>query len=268
MKTNIVYNEDNIATLERFPSNSLDLIIASPPYDDMDMNFNPINKRGMRKYKGYSWDFKKIAEESYRTLKSGGVMVWVVNDPTKKGTESLASSLQKIYFRLVGFNIHDTMIYRQGGRGAHGSRYCYWQDFEYMLVLSKGKPKTMNFICDRENKTKPRISLEAQGHRHKDGRKKKRRVIERKKYGRRANVWTYHETGTQTKHPAVFPLELAMDHIKTWTNEGDVVYDPFGGRGTTAVACIKTNRNYILSEIAAEYIDIINTNIKNGDCIA
>ena len=261
MKINHVYNENNIETLKRLPNETLDLIITSPPYDDMDMDFNPIPARGMRKYEGYSWDFKTLATECYRTLKQGGVMIWVVNDITNKGTESLASSLQKIYFKMTGFNIHDTMIYRQSGRGAHGSNYCYWQDFEYMLVLSKGKPKTMNFICDRENKAKPRVSLESQGHREVDGTKKAKRVIRRKKYGRRTNIWTYHESGTQTEHPAVFPIDLVRDHIITWTNEGDLVYDPFMGRGTTAVACIQLNRNYIGSEITAEYMQLIEHNI-------
>lgn len=112
MELDKIYNEDNITTLERMPDNYLDMVMTSPPYDDMDEEFNPIPKNGLRNYKGYSWNFKGIVNELWRTVKDGGIVVWNVNDPSIDGSESLASCYQKIYFRKVGFRIHDTMIYR------------------------------------------------------------------------------------------------------------------------------------------------------------
>jgi len=231
------------------PDNYVDLVVTSPPYDNL------------RKYNGYSFDFLNIASELYRVIKDGGTMVWVVGDQTKNGNESGTSFKQAITFQNLGFNLHDTMIYSKCGQGATGSNLAYWQDFEYMFVLTKGKIKTFNPIEDRKNVVKPRTSLQSQGHRTQDGKVKTKRVITRKEYGRRTNIWIYHESNTRTLHPAVFPLQLAKDHITSWSNEGDLVYDPFMGSGTVAKACVELNRRWIGSEISEEYCQIIKNTI-------
>lgn len=146
-----IYNEDQLATLANVPDEFIDLTMTSPPYDDMNENFEVVQKGGMRTYEGYSWDFKKLAEELFRTTKPGGMVVWVVNDPVINGSKSLASSFQKIYFRKCGFDILDTMIYEKNGCSMP-DKYRYLQCFEYMIVLSKGRPKTVNFLKDRKNR--------------------------------------------------------------------------------------------------------------------
>lgn len=251
MKLNKIYNEDNISLISRMPDDFIDLTVTSPPYDNL------------REYKGYTFDFETLAKELHRVTKPGGVVVWIVGDATVNGSETGTSFRQALKFMDIGFNLHDTMIYSKGGQGATGSNKAYWQDFEYMFVLVKEKIKYFNPIEDRKNVVKPRKRMESQGHRLKNGETKGQRIIDRKEYGRRMNIWTYHESGTRTDHPAVFPLQLAKDHIISWSDKGDLVFDPFMGSGTTAIAALDTERQFIGAEIAKEYVEISNDRIKN-----
>ena len=78
-----------------------------------------------------------------------------------------------------------------------------------------------------------------------------------KEYGARYNIWDMPgNKNNRTGHPAVFPVQLVIDHIVTWSNVGDVVLDPFMGSGTTAIAAIKTGRHYIGYEVVPEYYQI------------
>ena len=250
MEINKIYNENCIDTMAKMPDGFVNLTVTSPPYDNL------------RTYKGYSFDFEAVAKELFRVTKQGGVVVWVVGDATIKGSETGTSFRQALYFKECGFNLHDTMIYSKGGQGATGSNKSYWQDFEYMFVFSKGNISTFNLIEDRPNKKKPSKRIENQGHRHATGETKGKRLIERKEFGRRFNIWQYHESGTRINHPAVFPEQLANDHIKSWSNEGDLVYDPFMGSGTTAKMAIINKRNWIGSEISKEYCEIAEKRIN------
>lgn len=254
MEINKVYCENNLETMARMPDDFIDLTVTSPPYDDMDENFNPIKKNGLRDYNGYDWNFKKIAEELFRVTKPGGVVVWVVNDPTIKGSESLASCYQKIYFRKVGFNI-ETMIWNKPAVGACGSNYFYWQAFEYMIIACKGNPKISTLIKDKKNKHAGRNRIFAP-----NGFRGDRNGIIIKNFGTRTNVWNIGvgiaDNSDRTIHPAIFPEQLANDHIISWSNESDLIYDPFMGSGTVAKMAIKLKRNWIGSEISKEYCDI------------
>lgn len=235
---------DNIEGMKQLDDESVDLTVTSPPYDNL------------RTYKGFTWDFEGVANQLFRITKQGGVVIWIVGDATIDGSETGTSFKQALHFKKIGFNLLDTMIYSKGGQGATGSNNCYWQDFEYMFVLTKGRIKSFNPILDRENKTQAREKLESQGHRYKNGDTKKKRVIKRNKFGKRFNIWKYHESGTRKNHPAVFPEKLVEDHILSWSNEGDIVLDPFMGSGTTAKMAKKNNRNFIGFEISQEYCDI------------
>jgi len=256
MMNNTIICGDCIDVMKTMPDGCIDLTVTSPPYDNL------------RDYKGYNFDFEGIAKQLYRITKDGGVVVWVVGDATIKGSETGTSFKQALYFKEVGFNLHDTMIYSKGGQGATGSNLAYWQEFEYMFVFSKGKLETFNPIGDRKNKVKPRKKLESQGHRHNTGETKGKRVIERKEYGKRFNIWQYHESGTRTNHPAVFPEQLANDHIISWSNEGDTVLDPMCGSGTTLKMAKKLGRNYIGIDCSEEYCQIAEKRIKEikGEC--
>lgn len=244
---NKIYNMNCLDGLRLINNEIIDLTVTSPPYDNL------------RKYKGYSFDFENIAKELYRVTKQGGVVVWIVNDSTINGSESGTSFKQALFFKKIGFNIHDTMIWNKGSF-SFPSKNCYHQVFEYMFILSKGKPKALNFIKDRKNLY---VGVRGASGRNKDGARNKGRSYVRDEYGKRFNIWNYSIGGghcTKDKisyqHPAIFPEQLANDHIITWSNENDIVLDPFMGSGTTAKMAILNNRRYIGFEISDEYCKI------------
>ncbi len=253
MDINTIYNEDCLETMKRMPDNFVDLTVTSPPYDNL------------RTYNGYSFDFENIAQELYRVTKQGGVVVWVVGDATVKGSETGTSFKQALYFKECGFNLHDTMIYLKD-QLAYPDTNRYYNAFEYMFVLSKGKPKSVNLIKDKANKSFGR-TVSGKG-RQKDGTSKVRTRANQPVYefGVRWNYWLLYnqKRGIETQHPAIFPEQLAHDHIISWSNENDTVYDPFMGSGTTAVACQNLNRNFIGSELSKEYCDIAEERLAQG----
>lgn len=251
MELNQIYCENNLETMARMPDNFLDLTVTSPPYDNL------------RTYNGYCFDFESVAKELYRVTKQGGIVVWVVGDATLNGSETGTSFKQALFFKECGFNLHDTMIYEKSGM-AYPDSTRYHNVFEYMFVLSKGYPRKTNLIKDRENKYKGKV-----------GGNKRGGLCKRESFGARFNIWRFangRDNSSKDRiafsHPAIFPESLACDHIISWSNEGDIVYDPFMGSGTTAKMALANNRKYIGSEISQEYCDIankrINTYLTNG----
>lgn len=252
MKTNYLYNENCLDTMGRMKDNFIELTVTSPPYDNL------------RTYNGYSFDFESIAKELYRVTKEGGVVVWIVGDATIKGSETGTSFKQALFFKECGFNLHDTMIWNKGKFSAVGSlKTRYAPVFEYMFILTKGKIKTFNPIKDRLNKT---VGQKITGNiRQKDGTMKPKSTKGKitAKYGQRFNIWNNAPQQGKNKHPAPFPEQLANDHIISWSNENDIVYDPFMGSGTTAKMSKINNRNYIGSEISLEYCEMISKRIND-----
>ena len=243
---NKIYNEDCLQTMARMPDGFIDLTVTSPPYDNL------------REYKGFSFPFEEVAKELYRVTKDGGVLVWVVGDSVIDGTESGTSFKQALYFKEIGFNLHDTMIYHKHSPPLTHNRYE--QHFEYMFVLSKGKPKTFNPILEKkiweDNRTQKAIRREKDGSSDIGYAGKSENKI-------KGNVWKYNVGGGHVtadkiayKHPAIFPEQLCADHIFSWSNESDIVYDCFGGSGTTAKMAHLQKRQWILSEISIEYCKI------------
>jgi len=230
----------------------IDLTLTSPPYDDL------------RNYKGYSFEFEKIAKELFRVTKESGVVVWIVGDSTLNGSESGTSFNQALYFKSIGFNLHDTMIYHKDNPPPVGGENRYYQSFEYMFVFSKGTPTLYPIKCKRRNKWNDKRKERVRGVlRSKDGDFTKSLV-------KIQNVWSYVVSGgTSSKdkiayeHPAIFPEKLAEDHIVSWTKEGEIVYDPFMGSGTTAKMSFLNNRRYIGSEISETYHNISERRVKH-----
>jgi site-specific DNA-methyltransferase (adenine-specific) len=233
---------------------TIDLTVTSPPYDNL------------RKYNGNieQWNFDKfkaIAEELFRVTADGGVVVWICGDATIKGSETGTSYRQALYFMQCGFNLHDTMIWQKTARIPTQDRY--YNTFEFMFVFSKGKPKTMNFICDHKNVTagqkrrKDKCINKGKNEKH-DG-----MWLVSGDYSRRENVWRIHiGKNKETKgHPAPFPEELAKDHIITWSNTGDIVLDPFMGSGTTGKMAVINDRRFVGFEIDQGYFEIAEERI-------
>ena len=231
----------------------VDLTVTSPPYDNLRTYNN-----------SSSWNediWKQVIEKLYRVTIDGGVVVWVVGDATIKGSETGTSFKQALFFKECGFNLHDTMIWNKGGFTAVGAlKTRYAQVFEYMFVFVKGKLKTFNALKDRLNKHQTGTFLKnkrlADGNMTEVGKYGKRN-----KYGQRFNIWELANTD-RSKHPAVFPEQLANDHILSWSNEGDLVLDPFMGSGTTGVACKNLGRKFIGIEMDEGYFDIASKRME------
>ena len=247
------YNESNLETMAKMPDNFIDLTVTSPPYDNL------------RTYNGYSFSFEDIAKELFRITKQGGVLVWVVNDSTKNGSESLTSFRQAIYFKEIGFNVHDTMIYAKNNYMPL-THNRYEQQFEYMFVFSKGKPNTFNPIkipSLTAGTKKNRGGSKANETTYAERKRDETTTVKPEK--QKPNIWFYNVgTNDKTTHNAPFPEQLANDHIISWSNENDLIYDPFMGSGTTAKMSILNNRNWIGSEISSEYCEIIEERIKKA----
>lgn len=240
-----VIHGDCLEVIAGMESGLIDLILTSPPYDNL------------RVYRsGSAFDFEGVAAQCTRILKLGGVLVWVVGDETRGGDESGTSFRQALHFKSLGLRLNDTMIYcKSNPRPATESRPRYMNSFEFMFVLSKGRPVTFNPLmepCMRAGSRNLGTFRPIDGNLRRtfgDGRPVKPDKI-------KSNVWTYGVGGDDYGHPAVFPLQLAIDHILSWTNPGDVVLDPFVGSGTTLDACVRTGRVGIGIEKDAGYCEI------------
>jgi len=251
---NKIYHSEAIVFMKQLPDNYVDLTISSPPYGTI------------RSYKGYTFDFEGIARQLFRITKQGGVVVWVCADQTINGSESGDSFRQALYFKDVcGFNLHDTMIYQKFGC-PFPETTRYYPQFEYMFVLSKNKPKSINLLKDRVNKQAGE-KFDKSTDRMPDGTTKPMsfnntgRIPIVKEYGVRWNIWQY-QGQTVAGHPAPFPEQLAADHIVSWSNKGDLLFDPMMGSGTVAKMAIILNRNFIGCDISEEYVALAKERIK------
>ena len=155
---------------------------------------------------------------------------------------------------MVGFNLNDTMIWKKLNPLPVVKQPRYNPVFEYMFVFSKGKPKTFNPIMEPCKCAGLNYNSTCKNMGGENGRTKKNFNINKEKV--KANIWEIAVAQNKTKHPAVFPIQIPIDHIKTWSNEGDIVLDPFIGSGTTALAAKRLNRKYIGIDMSKEYCDI------------
>ena len=252
LELNKIYCMDNVQGMKQLDNESVDLVVTSPPYDNL------------RNYNGFSFDLDGMITELLRIVKLGGVIVWIVSDATINGSETGTSFRQALKFMEKGFNLHDTMIWCKDGGGAIGSNLCYTQNFEYMFVFSKGKPKSVNLINDKKNLSFGKKDGCLTGRRNANGEHKSEVRNHNHEYSRRNNWWRLvpqAEEGSSF-HPAVFPEILVRDHIISWSNEGDIVLDPFMGSGTTAKVARALGRKYIGFEISQEYVDLANKRLQ------
>jgi site-specific DNA-methyltransferase (adenine-specific) len=246
MKINEIYQSEAVSFMRSMEPDSVDLVVTSPPYDDL------------RSYKGYSFDSEAIVSELLRVLTPGGVVVWVVGDKIIKGNRTLTSFKQALQFQSLGFNVHDVMIYRKKNTPFMRSN-AYTNCYEFMFVFTKGKPRVFNPIKEptvRQGEEKMPSNKGADGI--------NRKVLSRLNSEKaRTNIWDYAVgLGGTTKdraafaHPAVFPERLAAEHIMSWSNEGDLVFDPMVGSGTTTKMAKALGRNFLGCDISEEYVKI------------
>ena len=242
---------DNCETLAAMPAESVDLVVTSPPYDDL------------RTYGGHSWDFPRLADELTRVLKPGGVIVWVAGDKTSSGCETLATMRQAIHFcDCCGLDVWDTMIWHKTCPSPGDGKYRYHDAMEYMVVISKGQPKTRNLIKDIPARDAGITHVKTTDRRRDQSNvRKDRKAWVQPAMGCRTNVWSITNGANDCDpvardHPAIFPEKLAKDHVATWSNPGDVVLDCFAGSGTTLKAAKELGRRFVGVEINPEYVAI------------
>jgi DNA modification methylase len=246
---------DCLERMSEIPDGSVDLTVTSPPYDNLRTYNGSLNDWTPEKW-------RKIISELFRVTKQGGVVVWVVGDATIKGSETGTSFRQALDAMSLGFWLYDTMIWDKGVCTSP-TEGRYYSTFEYMFVLSKGKPHAINYLCDRLN-----VGAGTKRRQNKNCRAEKRERGGREyivaDFGRRFNVWKINPYSPATGHPAIFPQALARDHVLSWSNDGDTVLDPFMGSGTTGVACVNTGRRFIGIERDATYFEIAKGRIEEA----
>ena len=250
MEIDRIIEGDCLQVMKQFPDNFIDLTVTSPPYDNL------------RKYHGYTFDFEPIAKELFRVTKPGGVVVWVVGDATIDGSETGTSFKQALYFKEIGFKLHDTMIYNKLNYVPlnHGR---YEQEFEYMFVLSKGKPKAFNPLktaCKSAGcPTNGRTFYQSNSQNMPTPSHKTDVVLDEKIKG---NVWKMPTNSGTSGHPAQFPEQLASDHILSWSNPSDLILDPMCGSGTTCKMAKYHDRHFIGIDVSREYCEIARKRIS------
>lgn len=256
MFENKVYRMDCVEGCKKLESNLIDLVLTSPPYEDA------------RVYSGKNtFNLENLAIELLRVTKPGGIVVWIVADITRDFNESGASFVQALKFKEFGFNLLDTMIwYKPNPMFVGKTARRYNSAFEYMFVFSKGRPNTFNPIME-DCKDAGRVHTSSNGNMN-------RLTDKRKDYWGAGNVCKDKKISSNVffcsigfydrftrEHPATFPLDLANKHIYTWTNENDLVLDPFCGSGTSLVSAMQQNRRYIGFDISEEYVKISENRI-------
>ena len=253
----IIVGECASVMRQEFPDDCVDLIVTSPPYDDL------------RCYGGYDFDCDAIGRQMLRVLRPGGVAVWIVGERVKDG-RTCSSFEQGLAFRDMGFRMHDLMVYQKLNT-PFMRKNAYTQAHELMFVLSKGAPTTFNPLTCPTKQTGVRMTVYGRGA---DGDNSKRRPVKYAARKTRTNVWAY-ATGlsntTRDKfcfgpdgHPAMFPEALARDHILSWSNPGDLVLDPMCGAGTTLKMASLHDRRWVGIEISHDYAGLAERRVKGA----
>lgn len=247
MEVNQIICGDCLEVMKGIDDDYINLTVTSPPYDNL------------RTYNGYTFNFEGIAKELYRITKRGRVVVWVVGDETINGSETGTSFKQVLYFKEIGFNLHDTMIYKKINPLPSGSRR-YIQSFEYMFVLSKNKPIIFNPIKqdakDYREKGKKSTGRQKDGS-LKDYRQKTNiKVIRQNVFEYKIGLFNTTKDKIAFQHPAMFPEQLAQDHILSWSDKGDIILDPMCGSGTTCKMAKKLGRKYIGIDTEIKYCEL------------
>lgn len=241
---------DCVEIMKMFGDESIDLTVTSPPYDNL------------RTYNGFIFDFEKVARELYRITKTGGVVVWNVADATIDGNETGSSFKQALFFKEIGFKLHDTMIWVKPNP-VPTQHTRYQNAFEYMFVFSKGSPKSTNLLREpSKNAGQIKKKHRSTGGRHDDNAEG---FYITKDTKIKNNYWSIPvgDSGSR-KHPAAYPETLARDHILSWSNVGDLIFDPFTGSGTTGKMALIENRNFIGCEISTDYLKIAESRISES----
>ena len=250
---------DCVDEVRKLDAESAHLVVCSPPYDDL---------RTYGQDETPDWNFFALAGELFRVMVPGGVVCWNVGDAISKGGgETLMSMRQAIHFvDVAGFRMHDTMIWHKLNFSSP-SFTRYHQCFEYVFVLSKGKPRCFNPIKDKRNATAGQVgNLGVNTFANVDGTRSERKKHITAELGMRHNVWSGPTRGQEDMccempHPAMMPKWLVRDLIRSWSNPGDTVLDPLCGSGTVPIQALEVGRSAIAIDRNPDYIALVHKGI-------
>ena len=247
---------DCVEGIKKLPDESIDLMITSPPYD------------GIRKYNGFNYDLHATGKEIYRVLKDGGIAVMVIQDQTKNFGKTLTSFKMIIdWCDNIGFKLFETVIYKKhGGEGAWWTKR-FRVDHEYMPIFLKGeRPQYFNKEHLKIPSKHGGKTMTGCATRLTNGKTLKSKKVTINLMKCRGTLWNYTTCGDGSRlkhqHPATFPNKIPFDFIECFCPKKGVVIDPFIGSGTTALAAIELERNYIGFDISKEYCDLAKKRIK------
>lgn len=247
---------DAVSEMARMPECSVDLVMTSPPYDNI------------RDYKGFDFDINAVGREMHRVIKDGGVAVVVMQDQTKNFGKSLTTFRMAIdWCDHIGFKLFETLIYAKcGAEGAWWSKR-FRVDHEYMHIFLKGaRPRYFNKDPVKIPAKHGGKTMTGGGTRLTNGKRINTRPITINKMKCPGTIWPYLTAGDGSrlkhKHPATFPNRLPYDFINCFCAPGGMVLDPFMGSGTTLVAARNLGRAYIGVDIAEEYCEIARMRLR------
>lgn len=243
-----VFNEDAFDTVQRMPDNFLDLTVTSPPYN-VDLGNNKYNKTPYDLYidnmdhSDYIADLSLLFHKLWQKTKHGGRLAVNIGDgkngavPTHSDLITALSVDRWIPMTIIVWNKGNANNRSAWGSFMSPSSPSFPRPFEYILVFCKGDKKLQ--WKGETDLTKEEFVKWAYG------------------------LWEFPgTTKKKSGHPAAFPIELPTRLIKMLTWKNSVVYDPFMGSGSTAIACKNTSRHYIGSEISSQYCDLIQENLN------
>lgn len=241
LEVNRIYNESNLDTMKRMPDNFFDLIVTSPPYNiNLRIRGNEYCRRSKNesgpcnKYENFTDDLdideyyefqEKVIEEMIRVSKQSFYII------------QLVTGNKEAVFKLLG-------------------RFC--KEIKEFIIWDKkiAEPAIMDSVLNSEFEIVIVFDKETS----------RQRMFKNGNFdrGTLSNIFriSKSEAGTE-KHKATFPLKLPKTIIKYFSSEGQIIYDPFMGLGTTAIAAIDLKRNWIGSEISSEYVQIAEKRIIN-----
>jgi hypothetical protein len=228
-------------------SESIPLVVTSPPWGKT------------RIYGGHQFDFEAVADELWRVIAPGGVVCWHHQDQIEDGSESLERCRQLMYFRGLGFRVHQTLTIVCHKFKPVPKRY--YRLVSQVYVLTKGSPCVVNrLMVVRNGNVGSRMRM---GFRNPDGTIERRMSRVTKEIGYNGDVWHFddddgvwdYEVGwgkscedkeaIKSRHGAIMPWQLAYDLIRTYSRAGNLVLDVCGGTGTTGVAALMAGRQYL-----------------------
>jgi site-specific DNA-methyltransferase (adenine-specific)/modification methylase len=240
IELNKIYCESNLDTMAKMPDNFVDLIVTSPPYNiNLRVRKNKYCKRSKNeigpcnKYENFTDDLnideyynihEKIIDEMLRVSKQTFYII------------QLVTGNKEAVFKLLG-------------------RFC--KEIKEFIIWDKkiSEPAIMHNVLNSEFEIIIVFDKETS----------RQRLFKNANFdkGKLSNIFRIHKSDVGTeKHKATFPLKLPKTIINYFSNEDDIIYDPFMGLGTTAIAAINLKRNWIGSEINKEYVKIAEQRIK------